>query len=334
MNNIIFEDAERVLERVDLSSLMNKTVLITGATGLLGTHFLATLALMNERGAGIKVLATCHSDPENHTNEIAKKGGLYLIDDNIGNFFSLNANFVIHAAGYAQPIIFTKDPAETIRVNTTVTQQLLQSLYPKGKFLFISSSEVYSGLGGLVTESSIGNTNPLHPRACYIEGKRCGETIVNAYRQSGVDAKSVRLSLAYGPGTRRYDKRAMSQFIEQALVEDKIELKYSGREPRTFCYISDAVEVMWQALLQGIQPVYNIGGESVTNMAGVAMKIAQQTGASLVIPKEETTLPGAPLVVSMDLTRMKTEFGKRDFINLEDGLKRTINWQRGLYGTV
>lgn len=332
MNNIIFEDAQRVVDRVDFSSLKNKTVLLTGATGLIGTHFLATLALLNEHGWGMRVFGICHSDPEAHTNEIAEKGKLYLIDDNCN--FSLGADVVINAAGYAQPIVFTKNPVETIRINTTVTQDLLRCLYPGGKFLFISSSEVYSGLGGLVTESSIGNTTPLHPRACYIEGKRCGEAIVNAYRQSGVDAKSARLSLAYGPGTRKHDKRAMSQFIEQALIRNRIELQYSGREPRTFCYISDAVEILWQVLLHGKQPVYNVGGVSVTNMAGVALEIAEQTDVSLIIPEEETILPGAPLTVSMDLTRIKTEFGKKDFISLEAGLKRTIEWQRGLYGTV
>jgi nucleoside-diphosphate-sugar epimerase len=329
MNQIIFEDASRVVEKVDFSSLRNKTILLTGATGLLGTHFLATLALLNEGGGNNKVFGVCHSEPEPHTKEIARRGGLYLLGDPIGSW--LDADVTIHAAGYAQPALFTKSPAATIKVNTTTTDILLNNLKKGGKFLFISSSEVYSGLGGLVTETSIGNTSPLHPRACYIEGKRCGEAIVNAYRQAGVNAKSARLSLAYGPGTRKHDKRAMSQFIEQALVENKIELKYSGREPRTFCYISDAVEVLWQVLLHGTQPVYNVGGESVTNMAGVAMDIARYTGASLTIPTEESVLQGAPLVVSMDLSRIKEEFGKRDFIGLQEGLRRTIDWQRGLY---
>ena len=330
VNEIIWEDAAQVVENVDFSSLLYKTVLVTGATGMIGTHLLATLALLNEKGWGMKVFGVYHSDPESHTQEIAERGGIYLVNDHRDSM-ALGADVIIHAAGYAQPVVFTKDPAATIRINTTTTDLLLRCLYPGGQFLFISSSEVYSGLGGLVTESSIGNTNPLHPRACYIEGKRCGEAIVNAYRQTGVDAKSARLSLAYGPGTRKHDKRAMSQFIAQALMENEIKLKYSGREPRTFCYISDAIEMLWRVLLRGKQPVYNVGGESVTNMAGVAAMIAHHTGAMLTIPAEESVLEGAPLVVSMDLTRIKQEFGKKDFISLEDGLKRTIDWQRGLY---
>jgi UDP-glucuronate decarboxylase len=324
--DIIYADAAEVYEKVDFSWLEGKTVVVTGATGLLGTHFLASLSHLNVRGMKIKTFGVCHSGPADYTQDIARWGDIHLVDDWKGS-----ADVIIHAAGYAQPTVFTKEPAETIRINTALTQRLLEQLNTNGKFLFVSSSEVYSGLGGLVTESSIGNTTPLHPRACYIEGKRCGEAIVNAYRIAGLDAKSARLSLAYGPGTRKHDKRAMSQFIEQALVDNKIELKYSGREPRTFCYISDAIEQLWQVLLHGKQPVYNIGGESITNMAGVALLISRETGANLIIPKDETVMPGAPLVVSMDLSRMKAEFGKHDFVSLEGGLKRTIDWNRGFY---
>lgn len=330
MNNYyIFEDAQRVIDKVDFSFLEGKTVLVTGATGLLGSHFLAALALLKERGMDIFINAYGHSELPNHMKEILSRGGVFVFPY-LGDL--LPADVIIHAAGFAQPARFTAAPVETIRINTSMTSNLLSRLNAGGKFLFVSSSEVYSGLGGLVTESSIGTTGPNHSRACYIEGKRCGEAIVNAYRAAGIDAKSARLSLAYGPGTRKHDQRAMMNFIEQALTTKHIDLKYSGREPRTFCYISDAVEMMFEVLLHGKQDVYNVGGESVTNMAGVAQEIAYQTESSLFIPTEETTMPGAPLVVRMDLSRYKAEFGEREFVGMAPGLERTINWQRGLYG--
>jgi UDP-glucuronate decarboxylase len=327
-NKIIHEDAQRVVERVDFNCLRNKTVMVTGATGLLGTHFLATLATIKPY-LNLTVNAVCHSMPADYTEEICYQGGLNIQS----NEYELPAaDVIIHAAGYAQPSVFTSQPVQTLLINTSMVHELLGYMKPGGKFLFLSSSEVYSGLGGLVTETSIGNTTPSHPRACYIEGKRCGETIVNAYRNNGINAKSARLSLAYGPGTRKHDQRAMSQFIEQALTEGEIKLKYSGREPRTFCYISDAVESLWNVLLHGKEAVYNVGGESVTNMAGVAAEVSRLTDAKLSIPQDEAVMPGAPLVVSMDLSRIKNEFGKRDFVSLEDGLKRTVEWQKGLYG--
>ena len=287
---------------IDLSPLTGKTVLIAGATGLIGSH-MARQAL----SAGATIV------------------------DRIFEYGPPFADFVIHSAGYGQPARFEKTPIETIKVNTDATIRLMQTLKAGGKFLFCSSSEVYSGLYGKVTEDQIGNTTPEHPRACYIEGKRCGEAIVNAYRKAGINAKSARISLAYGPGTRKHDTRALNQFIEQALTRCRIEMKYSGREPRTFCYIDDAVDMLWQVLLYGKQAVYNVGGESRTSMAGVATLIARLTGADLVVPDIEKELIGAPPVVSMDLSRHEKEFGKREYINLEEGLKRTIEYQRGLY---
>ena len=102
---------------------------------------------------------------------------------------------------------FMQNPVKTLQLNTSTTLLLFEKLLPGGKFLFISTSELYSGLSHPpFTEQQIGTTNTTHPRACYIEGKRCGEAIVNAFREQGVNAKSARLALAYGPGTeaKRY----------------------------------------------------------------------------------------------------------------------------------
>jgi UDP-glucuronate decarboxylase len=293
---------------------------------MLGTHFLAVLCLLKEAGMNFEVCAYCHSEPADYTKDIVKRSGFYL-----GKGLSGGVDVLIHAAGYAQPSVFTADPIRTIELNTTMTRQLFNFLDLDGKFLFTSSSEVYSGLSGLVNESNIGTTTPLHPRACYIEGKRCGETIVNAYRQSRIDAKSVRLGLTYGPGTRKHDKRAMSTFIEQALTTNKLELNYSGVEPRAFCYVSDAVEMMFQVLLHGKHPVYNVSSKSFSNMASIAHEIAFSTGADLIVPIDKPEILGSPQTVELDMTRIEMEFHKKDFIGLEEGLERTIAWQRGLY---
>ena len=257
--DIIYSDAAEVIKSVDFSSLKGNSVLVTGATGQIGTHFLAVLALLKSSGMSIKVYGYCHSEPEEHTKEIAQ-GGEYLY------FFltstsSQDIDAIIHLAGYAQPSRFTCNPAETIRINVEWTRQLLHYLKPTGKFLFASSSEVYSGLT-TADESQIGTTNPYHSRAGYIEGKRAGEAVVNSYRLQGVEARSARLSLVYGPGARRNDSRAVSTFIDQALKDNLIQMKYAGDDPRTFCYISDAVEMMCNILLHGKEPVYNVGSPS------------------------------------------------------------------------
>ena len=320
--DIVFSDAAKVIEKVDFSYLEGKSVLVTGATGLLGTHFLATLALLKEQGMQFNVLAYCHSKPADYTLEIAKRGKIALV-----TFLPGVTDVVIHAAGYAQPAKFTANPAETIRINTELSRQLLDAVRPGGKFLFVSSSEVYSGLNREVTEGDIGTTNPYHPRSGYIEGKRCGEAIVYAYRQQGLDAKSVRIGLTYGPGSRAGDQRAMSGFIRQALREHRIDMHYEGLEPRTACYIRDAVEMMFQVLLHGTQSVYNVGGDRVVDMAWIATQISDITNSVLVRHVAIGELPGSGNAL-MRIERMQDEFGKTEFVELTEGLQNTIDWSR------
>jgi UDP-glucuronate decarboxylase len=324
--HLISPDAYAINNAVDFSSLDGATVVISGATGLLGTHLLASLLIAKETlNLKLNVTGLCHSNPADHTVAIANRGGFVL-----SKYPPYPADVVIHAAGYAQPSVFLSNPAETIRLNTELTNSLLEGLVRNGRFLFVSSSEVYSGLTGIVNESQIGLTNPYHPRSCYIEGKRCGEAICSAYYKKGIKAKSARLSLAYGPGTRNGDKRAMSQFIEQALTTGTIRMNYSGRERRTFCYIRDAVETLWQICLNGSQQVYNVGSPVTASMYDVVSMIAKITN-SMLISYDTEELPGSPEGVEMDISLAEREFDKHSYINLELGLKKTIQWQESFH---
>lgn len=337
-NNAIFREAEDIYQRVKLSDLSDARVLITGASGLLGTYFLATLCCAREAGVPVKVFAQVRSDPASHTAEIIARGGFQLLHSDLSQYSECAAmpqcDVILHSAGYAQPSVFMANPAATIQVNTTATAILLQKLQPGGKFLFVSSSEVYSGLQKPVAnESDIGTTTPLHPRASYIEGKRCGEAICNAYRSKGVQATSARLALTYGLGTRKGDKRAMYMFIEKALCQGRIELMDAGQAVRTYCYATDAVELMWYAALRGTQPVYNVAGRSTGSIADMARTIGRITGAAVIVPEAQSGVAGAPPEVRLDLSRAENEFQKHNYVSLEQGLQSTIDWQRGLYAS-
>ena len=327
-NDIIFEDAKEVISAVDFSSLDGAKIMITGATGLLGTHFLASLCLLKESGLNISVTGQYNSPPADFTYEIAERGGLYLQSDLMGG-----ADVVIHAAGYAQPLRFVNAPATTIRLNTEVTHNLLQRLAPGGRFLFLSSSEVYSGnTKQVVTEDDIGTTTPYHPRACYIEGKRCGEAICNAYRNAGVRAVSARLGATYGPGTRKHDKRVINSLIEQALTTGKIEREFPGHDARSYCYSRDAIKMLWQILLHGKAPVYNVGGVERASVATLAGDIGNITNAVVFpTPKVGSELAGSAKNPILSVSRIDEEFGDLDYLSLSGGLRRTIEWQKGLY---
>ena len=334
--DVIARDAAQICERVNLKTLEGKTILITGASWLLGTYFLSTLAHLKQSGVRVKAIAQVRSEPAPHTAEIIQRSGFQLAQVNVAAHAECSslpqADVIIHSAGYAQPLVFMANPAATYQINTTATITLLQKLKPGGSFLFLSSTEVYSGITNkLVTEADIGTTNPAHPRACYIEGKRGGETICHAFRNQGIHATAARLAMTYGPGTRKGDKRAMNSFIEKSLCQGKIELMDAGKAIRTYCYVSDAVELMWQAALHGTQPVYNIGGHSTLTIGELAKLIGQLVGVPVSFPAQSAEVAGASEELRMDLTRPETEFKKSSYVSLEDGLRATIEWQRQLY---
>lgn len=322
-----------------LSQLENKSILITGASGIIGTNFLYSLKYIQKQlGTSLKVYAVTNSEVPDYLKLLEERNSFEFISGDLANESFVNnlpnVNLIIHAATYGQPRMFMKQPEKTIKLNTYVTSTLFEKmLSDQGKFLFISSSEVYSGLSDPpFNETQIGTSNPSHPRACYIEAKRCGETIVNVYRNKGYDAKSVRLSLAYGPGTRVGDKRVLNNFVEKALVENEIKLLDKGNAKRTYCYVTDAIHMMFQVLLQGEENVYNIAGFSAVTIAELAQQIGKICGVKVFFPeKDEEGISGAPEDVRLDMSRFLNEFGQRKFTDLENGLKSTIDWQRSIY---
>jgi nucleoside-diphosphate-sugar epimerase len=147
--------------------------------------------------------------------------------------------------------------------------------------------------------------------------------------KNGINAKSVRVALVYGPGTKKGDKRVLNSFIEQAICSSKIELKDLGLALRTYCYVVDAVEMCFLATINGKELIYNVGGISKTSIADLAKLIAKITNSNLSFPKMRSSyLSGAPADVSLDLSKILTLKNNSSFIGLDEGLKRTIYWQK------
>jgi UDP-glucuronate decarboxylase len=333
----IYEDCRNINEKVDLSTIAGNTILLTGASGLLGVYFTTTITRFNKDNKNpIKLIVTIHNDIDREFLELFNDQNIIIYQGDLtdNNFLQSlpNIDHVIHTAGYGQPRRFMENPIKTLKLCTSVTLGLFEKIKPGGNFLFISTSEVYSGLeASKYKESEIGRTNTTHYRSCYIEGKRSGEAICFAYKDMGINAKSVRLALAYGPGTRKNDKRVINNFIEKAL-NGKITMLDQGHAKRTYCYIKDATEIMWNIFLFGKKPIYNVGGKSETTIVGLAQKISELMGVPLEVPKEDEKFQkGAPQNVSLDLSLIEEEFNKKYFVNIADGLIKTIEWQKHLY---
>ncbi len=337
--DLLERDGKDSLADVPISMLEDKTIMITGASGIIGTHFLYALNHMRkEFGVRVKVIAVVNRGIPEHLALFSNEKSIRFCEGDLSDETFVNslptADVIVHAATYGQPGMFMEHPETTIKLNTSVTLALLERTLAKdGKFLFVSTSEVYSGLTAPpFSEIQIGTSTPNHPRACYIEAKRCGEAIVNVYRQKGFEAKSTRLSLAYGPGTRPGDQRVLNHFVEKALVGKEIKLLDQGEAKRTYCYVSDAVNMMWRILLEGKECVYNVGGCSTLTIAELARLVGKICGVQVIFPDTgRGGISGAPEDVRLDISRVNSEFGKREFIDFEKGLKNTIEWQRSMY---
>jgi len=168
------KDIDRIIEKIDFSDLQDKKVLITGASGLVGFYLTQCVKrLQNELNISI-YLSYKNLIPE-YLKEYYDFPYTEIKEDI--TTIELKSKFfdvIIHSSGYAQPMKFLNDSLTTIKINTNATINLLDALTPNGKFLFVSTSEVYNGNDSLnITEDQIGTTTPSHSRACYIESKRC-----------------------------------------------------------------------------------------------------------------------------------------------------------------
>jgi len=344
MSNVIQNNCEQIIKRLDFSSLKNKRVLITGASGLIGIHMVSVLKELNKQH-NFNTEIWCWVFSDIHPQFSSIFDGCIIVKSDITNsqkiremgeiFAETHSGFdvIIHAAGYGQPQKFTSDKIKTIQLNTKTIVDLFQLLNHNGSFLFCSTSEIYSGVDEEnIDENRIGTTSPLHPRSCYIEGKRCGEAICNSYHEQGNRVKIARISLGYGPGTKPNDARVMNNIIQKAIKNRKINLLDDGSSIRTYGYITDIVEMLFNILLHGKHFVYNVAGISKVSVLELANKVGKHLDCPVECPPSNSNgICGNPKVVNISIDRYIKEFGEKSFEDIDSGLAKTIEWQQNLY---
>jgi nucleoside-diphosphate-sugar epimerase len=193
----------------------------------------------------------------------------------------------------------------------------------------MSSSEIYNkNKNKNLTENDIGLTNTDDPRASYIEAKRCGEAIINIYKKNhNIDAKSIRLCLAYGPGSKKNDGRVLYQFIERSIKNKSLEIQDSGLAKRKYIYVLDAIKMMLNILAFGKETTYNIAGQESVTIKSLAKKITDIFNVKLHI-KNNGSLSGSPKHISLSIKRYVDEFGKINLTKIDDGLKKAVDWHK------
>src|SRR3989344_1072836 len=338
MNQIIKEDCEQILKRVDLSPLKNKSILLTGGTGFIGRYFVNLIYLANEtKKLNCALTATYLRGVPKDLKQLANKN-IKFKKLNLSKSFKVKSkfNYIFHAAGYGQPAKFIEHPLKTIFINTNATESLLNLAKTcHAKFVFLSSADTYGDVPKnlkSIPETFGGNLNTLNPRAVYGESKRLGETICWTYRdQYGVDAKVVRASHLYGPGISIHDQRVLGNFLKGALVDKSIKLKDAGKAIKTFGYIKDAIIMIMFVAIKGKDMAYNVGGIRSISILDLAKNIARETNVKFIVPSvkaRDKYIGSDPRTVKLDFSKIKKEMGKFSFTPFKTGLRRTINWNK------
>jgi len=331
---IILNDIRKILIK-QYHFFKNKDILVLGGTGLVGQYFIAFFFLLLKTNQAPKSITISHKNNfPNYLKFLKKNKKIKFIKDDISRIKKNNYkkyDCIIFSAGYGQPSRFLQNPLETIELNTSSLKTFILKLKKGGKFLYLSSSEIYNkNKKKVINENDIGSTNTDDPRACYIEAKRCGEAIANIYNKKfNIDIKIIRLCLTYGPGARKNDARVLYEFIHRALKEKKLYVNDSGLAIRRYIYIMDAIKMMLNILLHGKSNVYNIAGKEKITIGKLAKEIGKISSKPVYF-KKKPSLDGAPKNISLSIKKYENEFGKLKLINIKEGLKRTFKWCKKL----
>jgi len=240
---------------------------------------------------------------------------------------SSEPDLIVHAATYGQPSKFELDKISTMKLNSTSLMRLLE-IEPR-RILFLSTSEIYSGLRGSVSESEVGTTNTNHPRAAYIESKRFGEAVTLASNTSSTTANVARIALAYGPGYQPDDERLLYSLVSRGLREKKVYLMDSGSALRTYCYVEDCADMLITILLRGRGEIYNVGGTDTVSVRGIGEVVANILGVPFSFPPVSVdAFTAGPAEVRLDISKTIDLSGKHDFIPLKQGVEKVVAYAR------
>ena len=260
-------------------------VLVTGGAGFIGSHLCAALLA---RGHEVICIDNFFTGTRANLGHLMDHRKFEVIRHDVTAPISIEADFIFNLACPASPIHYSTDPVQTVRTNISGSLNVLElARRLKIPVFQASTSEVYgdpeiSPQG----ETYCGSVNPIGPRACYDEGKRCAETLFYDYkRQYGIDVRVARIFNTYGPHMHPNDGRVVSNFIVQALTNKVITIYGDGTQTRAFCYVDDMVNAFLKMMdLEGSpQTPINLGNPSEMTIAELAKQIVALVGSDCTI---------------------------------------------------
>ena len=330
---LYMEDLRRVLAVKGVERLRGKSVLVTGATGLLGVHLIDALMALGE----VTVIAVGRSRERaaGRLGEHLSSPLFRFVEQDVQRAFpeDITADYIIPLASNTHPLAYSQYPAETMLINLKGAEHALELARRCGAtVLYPSTVEVYGNARGddMFTEDYTGQLNLSTSRACYSESKRSCEALCQSYAaEYGVKVRIARLSRVFGPTMLMSDTKASSQFIRKALDGEDIVLKAEGNKFFSYTYATDAVAAMLHIMLNGEDgTAYNIANDSCNvHLRDFAGLCAELCGRDVVFDlPSESERKGYSVAVNaiLDTTRLRTS-GFSPSYTMRDAVARTIH---------
>jgi UDP-glucuronate decarboxylase len=307
-----------------------KRILVTGGAGFIGSHLCERLLARGDEVLCVDNFFTSR-----------RRNILHLFDDRMFEFLRhditwplyVEVDEIYNLACPASPVHYQFDPVQTTKTNVHGSINMLGlAKRLKVKILQASTSEVYGDPSEHPQKESYwGNVNPIGPRSCYDEGKRCAETLFFDYhRQHGLKIRVVRIFNTYGPRMHPNDGRVVSNFIVQGLKNDPITIYGTGEQTRSFCYVDDLVTgmiaMMDQEELVGPVNLGNPGEYSIRQLAEMIREISGSSSEIVFRPLPQDD----PFRRRPDIALAKKALGWEPVVPLREGLVRTIDYFRGI----
>jgi len=311
---------------------LQEQVLVTGGAGFLGSHLSDRLIA---DGRSVLCVDNFYTGTKPNIHHLLDDHRFELMRHDVTFPLFVQVDSIYNLACPASPVHYQRDPIQTTKTSVHGAINMLGLAKRLNCRIFqASTSEVYGDPAvHPQTESYWGHVNPVGPRSCYDEGKRCAETLFFDYhRQAGLDIKVGRIFNTYGPRMHPDDGRVVSNFIVQALRGEPITIYGDGSQTRSFCYVSDLIEafVRFMDTGPGFPGPVNLGNPAEIAIGELAEKVVAMTGSRSEIsyrplPQDD------PLQRQPDITLAREKLGWEPKVALEDGLRETIAYFDGLF---
>ena len=310
-----------------------KRALVTGGAGFLGSHLCERLLA---EGHDVLCVDNFYTGGKQNVAQLFGRANFELMRHDVTFPLYVEVDGIYNLACPASPIHYQRDPVQTTKTSVHGAINMLGlAKRTRSRILQASTSEVYGDPEvHPQPEPYWGKVNPIGPRSCYDEGKRCAETLFFDYwRQHRLDIKVVRIFNTYGPRMHPDDGRVVSNFIVQALRGEDLTIYGTGKQTRSFCYVDDLIEAMVRMMATGPEfpgPV-NIGNPGEFTMLQLAETVLRLAGGKsklkyLPAPEDD------PMQRQPDIALAKAKLGWAPKVALEDGLKETIAYFRRALG--